>query len=106
MLIEMNFMGFPFVADVEFSVTSHGSPAHMGSLSYPGDPGDPPEFDIESIVLYRDAPPPEHLCGITSPPFEATGALFDCLANLDLILEAIVDAIASDGPSSFDDDYC
>lgn len=26
-----------------------GSPAHMGSLTFPGDPGDPPEVEIERI---------------------------------------------------------
>jgi hypothetical protein len=26
-----------------------GSPAHMGSLSYPGHPADPPEIEIETI---------------------------------------------------------
>lgn len=26
-----------------------GSPAHMGSLSYPGHPADPPELEIQTI---------------------------------------------------------
>lgn len=26
-----------------------GSPAHMGSLSYPGHPADPPEVEVETI---------------------------------------------------------
>lgn len=34
---------------VSFEITSFGSPPHMGSLSYPGDPGDPPEWEILSI---------------------------------------------------------
>jgi hypothetical protein len=100
MLIEMNFMGFPFVADVDYSVTSYGSRASWDH------PGDLPEFDIDSIVLSRDEPPPDHLCGLCAPRFEATGALFDCLANLDVISAAIVDAIISDAARGVDDDYC
>jgi hypothetical protein len=108
MIVGLTFMGFDFCAEVGYRVTNYGSPAHMGSLSYPGDPGDPPEWEIESIVLYRDEPPPEHLCGITSPPFEATGALFDALANFDKINDAICEEIDSDGPpepDDRDDDY-
>jgi hypothetical protein len=107
MIVSLTFMGFDFIADVDYRILSYGSPAHMGSLSYPGDPGDPPEWEINSIVLYRDVPPPEHLCGITSPPFEATGALFDCLANLDKINDAICQEIAERGrePPDYDDNY-
>ena len=36
------------VLDVEFKCQG-GSPAHMGSLSYPGHPSDPPEIEIEHI---------------------------------------------------------
>lgn len=34
---------------VEFEVDSYGSAPHMGSLTYPGDPGDPAEFHITEI---------------------------------------------------------
>jgi hypothetical protein len=102
MIVSLTIMGFDFIADIDYRVTSYGSPAHMGSLSYPGDPGDPPEWEIESIVLQRDVPPPEHLCGICSPRFEATGALFDVLNNLDKINDAIGEEIGSDSPSAFD----
>jgi hypothetical protein len=107
MIVSLTFMGFDFIADVDYRILSYGSPAHMGSLSYPGDPGDPPEWEINSIVLYRDVPPPEHLCGITSPPFKATGALFDCLANLEKINDAICQEIDAEGPPEpeFDDNY-
>ena len=36
------------VLSVDFKWRS-GSPAHMGSLSYPGHPADPPEIEIETI---------------------------------------------------------
>lgn len=34
---------------IEFEVTSWGSPGVGPSLSYPGDPPDPPEFDIIKV---------------------------------------------------------
>lgn len=111
MIVGLTFMGFDFVAEIDYRVTSYGSPAHMGSFSYPGDPGDPPEWEIESIVLSRDIPltASEHaLCDLGyhfTPQFEATGALFDCLANLDKINDAICEAICTDGPQDYDDNY-
>lgn len=36
------------VLSIDFSWRA-GSPAHMGSLSYPGHPADPPEMEIETI---------------------------------------------------------
>jgi hypothetical protein len=105
MIVSLNFFGEDFIADIDYRVTSYGSPAHMGSLSYPGDPGDPPEWEITSIWLYRDAPmTAAELQGklITTPIFVATGALFDCLANLDKINDAISEEIGSDSPSAFD----
>ena len=35
--------------NVDYTITSRGSPPHMGSLAYPGDPGDPVEWEIESV---------------------------------------------------------
>lgn len=34
---------------VDFKVTASGCPAHMGSMSYPGHPAEPPEIEIETI---------------------------------------------------------
>jgi hypothetical protein len=110
MIVGLTFMGFDFCAEVGYRVTNYGSPAHMGSLSYPGDPGDPPEWEIESIWLYRDVPltAEEHRRRIIKTPvFVATGALFDCLANLETINNKICEEIASDGPPEpdYDDNY-
>lgn len=41
--------GIEYEYTVEFEVTSWGSPAHMGSLNYPGHPAEPPEIEIERI---------------------------------------------------------
>jgi hypothetical protein len=43
--------GGEIVVSVSFSFTA-GSPAHMGSLSYAGNPADPDEIEIESIKLH------------------------------------------------------
>lgn len=40
---------------VDFNVTSWGSPAHMGSLTYAGDPGDPMEVEIDACTLASDS---------------------------------------------------
>jgi hypothetical protein len=39
--------------DVEwdYTITSHGSPGTSPSLNYPGDPPEPPEFDLELIEV-------------------------------------------------------
>lgn len=107
--VPLNFMGEDFVADVDYDVTSYGTPAHMGSLSYPGDPGDPPEFEILSITLRRDLPgrTNESMRFVypRAPEFEATGALFDCLCENEKITDAICEAIVTDGPPDFDDNY-
>jgi hypothetical protein len=110
----INFMGEDFIADVDYDVTSYGSPAHLGSLSYPGDPGDPPEFEILSITLRRDIPPVKEDDGFGNQiwvrrqrpaEFEATGALFDSLCESERITDAVYEAIANDGPPDFDDNY-
>lgn len=38
----------PVDLSIDFSYR-RGSPAHMGSLTYPGDPGEPPEVEIEKV---------------------------------------------------------
>lgn len=100
MRVPLNFMGFDFVAVVDYDVTSYGAPASWSS--YGGDPEEPPEWEVDSIELFRDDVPltaEEHRrCIVKTPLFEATGALFDCLANDDKINDAICEAISSDGP--------
>lgn len=100
MEICLNFMGEDFIADVDFDIDSYGSPAHMGSLTYPGDPGDPPEFTIMSIHLRRDLSG-----GAPAPEFEATGALFDCLCDNERIGDAICEAIWNSASDDMFDYY-
>jgi len=90
MQISLNFMGYDFIVEVDYEVTSYGSPEAW--TQYGGDPSEPPEYEINSIFLYQDFPADTSLPlrgPLRGPAVEATGALFDCLSNLDKICEAL-----------------
>lgn len=76
------FMGFDFLLDIEFTVSSLGYPSSWD------DPGAGPEFDILSIFLSNDDPDFRH-----SPPHKTTGKLFQLLAYSRQVDEAILSAI-------------
>ncbi|MFA7308313.1 MAG: hypothetical protein WC026_16770 [Hyphomicrobium sp.] len=95
--IPIKFMGEDFIAVVDYRVTSWGAPESWSS--YGGDPAEPPEWETDSIFLRWDS------MGGLGSEFEATGALFDHLNNLDKINDAICEAICSDGPPEPDYDY-
>ena len=98
MVFHVEIMGYDFVADVDYRVTSYGS----CDTWY--EPGDPVEFEVNSIVLYRDEPltAEEHKSGfIKTPQFEATGALFEVLD--EFLSEKIAEQICEDGPQDYDD---
>lgn len=97
MQIPILFMGEDFVADIDYDVTSYGHGGVAPSLSYPGDPPEPPEWDYLSIHLCRDLGG-----GKLGPEFLATGKLFDVLADDEKICERICEAIWE---SRYDDDY-
>lgn len=108
MIVGLTFMGFDFVADVDYLVTYWGCDAHYGSPTYPGHPGEPPEWKINSIKLYRDVPltAKERRRNVTKTPiFEATGALFDTLSELPAIKEEIVMDIWRRAQANAYDDY-
>lgn len=92
----LDFMGEDFVVEVDYDVTYWGCQAKLSGPPENCWPAEPPEWKIKSIVLMRDTP--EGL----GAEFEATGALFDHLADLDVINDAICEE-ASDGPPDFDD---
>jgi hypothetical protein len=100
--IPINFMGEDFIAVVDYDVTFWGAPESGPTYSSGGEPAEPPEWEINSIVLRWDR---EARDGGLGPEFEATGELFDHLSNLDKINDAICEAIMSDGPPDFDDNY-
>lgn len=81
-------MGQPFQAEIEYEITDEGGEAIIDYV-YGGDPGWPPEWDIESITL-REVRDDD-----LGPPFEATGALLHMLANKSKnIEEAVYDNIS------------
>jgi hypothetical protein len=110
MIVYINFFGFDFIAEVDYRVTSWGCEAQTYGPAENCYPAEPPEFEIDRIWLYRDVPltAEEHRRRIIKTPvFVATGALFDCLANIDKINDAIGEEIGERGrePPDFDDNY-
>jgi hypothetical protein len=61
-------MGFEFIGDVDYHVTS------WGSCDSWEEPGDPIEVEIESIVVFRDEGK-----SVVTPQHEVTGAWFNVL---------------------------
>lgn len=43
------FINRELEVEVDLKMTSKGCPAHYGSLSYPGHPAEPPEYDVVSV---------------------------------------------------------
>lgn len=81
----INFMGHDFEVEIDYEVTDWGSKSII-DYNWGGDPGWGPEWDIETIILREDK---EDM----GPPFEATGKLFQILANNTKINEAILEGI-------------
>jgi hypothetical protein len=108
MIVSLNFMGFDFIADFEYRVTSWGCDAQTYGPPENCYPAESPEWEINRIRIYRDVPltAEEHRRNVIKTPiFEATGALFDCLADLDAVKDAIMrDAFDISGPYGDPDD--
>lgn len=45
---------------VQLKMTYKGCPAHMGSLTYPGHPAEPPEYDVVSVTPADGVPLSEY----------------------------------------------
>jgi hypothetical protein len=113
--IPIIFMGEDFIAEVDYTVTSRGHPGTLPSLSYPGDPPEGPEYDVNTIEIFQDLPGfsfcfdklgrvhasqneerPRHL---------VTGAFFDYMAyNNQRITDWICDDIRDYDPEPDYDD--
>lgn len=96
MICDINFMGFEFLCEVDYKVTSRGTRPVYSRDPNEYDPGSPPEWITKSIKLYRyertigpgvDGPHTIRL--VPCPEFEATGKLFSVLANCDAVTESI-----------------
>ena len=100
MITGIEFMGFDFVVDVYYKVTSKGGKETYSIYGW--DPADGPEFEIMEINMWRDEP----TCRATSktPMFAATGELFNVLANLAAIRNAVEQDIIDGGLDDYDDD--
>lgn len=86
MLVSITFMGDDFIADVDYDVTCWG---HSRTVYVDEEALD---WRVASITLSLDLP------GCLGPAFEATGALFKCLAKLPEIEDAIREDAAETGP--------
>lgn len=83
----LSLMGKTFQAEIEYEVTNPGGKAII-DYNHGGDPGWPPEWDIETIILREDRDDD------LGPPFEATGKLFNMLTNRSRnVIEAVSDHI-------------
>jgi hypothetical protein len=104
MQVYLEFMGFDFIADVDWVLTHKGSPP-TGGLNGPPenyDPGSDPEWDISTIHLQRELP-----MGKLGPAFQATGELFKTLSRLREIDDEILAYIENHGTDedSYEPDY-
>ena len=87
-----DMMGFDWVAEVEYKVTSWGrAPSWY-------DPGDPIEIEVSEIWISLDKGK-----NISTPSFQATGALFDTI--YDRIEEELYETVSTNGPPDYDGDY-
>jgi hypothetical protein len=87
-------MGFDFIGEVDYHVTS------WGSCDSWEEPGDPIEVEIESIVVFRDEGK-----SVVTPQHEVTGAWFDVLepaAYEAACLQASEDGPYDDGDYEYD----
>ncbi len=99
-----NLMGFEFVADIDWTLTSPGCPAKLYGPPENCYPAEAPEWEINSITLHLD-----YGGNNLGPGFEATGALFEHLAESRQIDDGIIeylDQYGTDDCSSYmDEDY-
>ena len=93
MELPLNFMGEDFIAEIDYTVTHRGCAAQTYGPPENCYPAEGPEWDVDSIVLWRDTS--EGFSG----GFEATGELFNALSEhfSDQISEAINSAESYDG---------
>jgi hypothetical protein len=93
----LDMMGFEWVVEIDYRVTSYGCSAQTYGPPENCWPAEEPEWEVESITLYRDEGK-----DVITPSFEATGALFDVLCeHFD---DKIAETICEDGPPEPDYD--
>lgn len=98
----LDFMGFEFMAEIEIRVTDFGQgPTGLNGPPELSDPGWGAEYDIEEIILHLDEP------NRFGPGFQATGALFELLAEHfdDDAAQAVADYEPPERDWEYDEDY-
>jgi hypothetical protein len=70
-----SFMGFDFLAEIEYRVTHWGCPAKTYGPPENCYPAEAPEWEVESIAIALDFPHQDYIWHTT------TGALFTTLAD-------------------------
>lgn len=91
----INIMGHDFEAEIDYYVTSHGSPPIIDYVNG-GDPGCDPEWEIQSITLREDRGWSD-----MGPDFEATGKLLFVLCDNEEITDAILSDMADQEYSDY-----
>jgi len=104
MHVYLSFMGFDFIAEVDWTLTHPGTPP-TGGLNGPPenyDPGSDPEWDMGRIHLRRELP-----MGKLGPAFEVTGQLYKVISSMGEIDDEILAYIENYGTDedSYERDY-
>jgi len=85
-------------AQVEFRITTPSHPGTPPSLSYPGDPPEGCEFEVDSITLHHDLP------GKLSDPIDLPPWLYTAIEESQKLADAISDYEANlNSSDSYDD---
>ena len=92
----INIMGRDFEADIDYFVTHEGCPPIIDYVNG-GDPGEDPEWEIETITLREDRGWAD-----LGPDFEATGEFFLHLCNNKNINDSILEDM---NEADYGDDY-
>ena len=92
LIICFSTLSTDLAAQVEFRITTPFYPGTPPSLSYPGDPPEGCEFEVDSITLHHDLP------GRLSEPLDLPGWLYTAIEESPKLIDAISDYEANHDP--------
>lgn len=98
-----SILGVPLEADVDYTVTYRGHPGVAPSLSYPGDPPEPPEWSVDAVRLRRVDPPVSAGSTDLDPDLECPRWLCSAIEDSEEVQMAIYEAIAEEDRHGHDD---
>ena len=99
-----SILDVPVEADIEYRVTYRGHPGVAPSLSYPGDPPEAPEWDVERVSLSRVVPPDAVVSDNYDPSLQLPPWLEDAICHSTDVEMAIYEAIDEEDRHGYDDD--